>query len=143
MGMKRTVALAVASVLLASCATNPDKIDAAYVSPLKYQNYDCQQIGMEMDYIGNRTTKLYQRMKSERKKDNWQMGVGLILFWPALFALEGGDGPEASEYAQLKGDFEALRQTSVQKKCELSYRSPEQIIKESAEKDGAKPSDKK
>lgn len=141
--MKRTVALAVASVLLASCATNPDKIDAAYVSPLKYQNYDCQQIGMEMDYIGNRTTKLYQRMKSERKKDNWQMGVGLILFWPALFALEGGDGPEASEYAQLKGDFEALRQASVQKKCELSYRSPEQIIKESAEKDGVKPSDKK
>lgn len=141
--MKRTVALAVASILLASCATNPDKIDAAYVSPLKYQNYDCQQIGMEMDYIGNRTTKLYQRMKSERKKDNWQMGVGLVLFWPALFALEGGDGPEASEYAQLKGDFEALRQASVQKKCELSYRSPEQIIKESAEKDGVKPSDKK
>ncbi len=141
--MKRMVALAVASVLLASCATNPDKIDAAYVSPLKYQNYDCQQIGMEMDYIGNRTTKLYQRMKSERKKDNWQMGVGLILFWPALFALEGGDGPEASEYAQLKGDFEALRQASVQKKCELSYRSPEQIIKENAEKDGVKPSDKK
>lgn len=143
MRMKRMVALAVASVLLASCATNPDKIDAAYVSPLKYQNYDCQQIGMEMDYIGNRTTKLYQRMKSERKKDNWQMGVGLILFWPALFALEGGDGPEASEYAQLKGDFEALRQASVQKKCELSYRSPEQIIKENAEKDGVKPSDKK
>ena len=141
--MKKMVALAVASVLLASCATNPDKIDAAYVSPLKYQNYDCQQIGLEMDYIGNRTTKLYQRMKSERKKDNWQMGVGLILFWPALFALEGGDGPEASEYAQLKGDFEALRQASVQKKCELSYRSPEQIIKESAEKDGVKPSDKK
>ncbi|MFM6987097.1 MAG: hypothetical protein ACKOXG_00310, partial [Arenimonas sp.] len=81
--------------------------------------------------------------KSERKKDNWQMGVGLILFWPALFALEGGDGPEASEYAQLKGDFEALRQASVQKKCELSYRSPEQIIKENAEKDGVKPSDKK
>lgn len=142
--MKRTVALAVASVLLASCATNPDKIDAAYVSPLKYQNYDCQQIGMEMDYIGNRTTKLYQRMKSERKKDNWQMGVGLVLFWPALFALEGGDGPEASEYAQLKGDFEALRQASIQKKCEIGgYRSPEQIIKESAEKDGVKPSDKK
>ena len=143
MKIRKFIAVGAISVLAASCATNPYKIDAAYVSPLKYQNYDCQQIAMEMDYIGNRTTKLYQRMKSERKKDNWQMGVGLVLFWPALFALEGGDGPEASEYAQLKGDFEALRQASVQKKCELSYRSPEQIIKESAEKDGVKPSDKK
>jgi hypothetical protein len=141
--MKKIIGVAAISFLAASCATNPDKIDAAYVSPLKYQNYDCQQIGMEMDYIGNRTSKLYQRMKSERTKDSWQMGIGLVLFWPALFALEGGDGPEAAEYSQLKGDFEALRQASVQKKCELSYKSPEQILKENAEKDGVKDSKKK
>lgn len=136
--MKKVIGIMAVSILVTACASNPDKIDAAYVSPLKYQNYDCQQIGMEMDYIGNRTSKLYQRMKSERTKDNWQMGVGLILFWPALFALEGGDGPEASEYSQLKGEFEALRQTSVQKKCDLNFKSPDEIIKENAEKDGVK-----
>ena len=58
------------------------------------------------------------------------MGVGLVLFWPALFFLEGGDGPEAAEYAQLKGDFEALRSASVAKSCSISAQSPEQIIKE-------------
>ena len=66
---------------------------------------------------------------SERSADNWQMGVGLILFWPSLFFLEGGDGPEASEYAQLKGNFEALRVNSVQKKCSISAQSPDEIIK--------------
>ena len=117
------------------CASNPDKLDAAYVSPLKYKDYDCDQIALEMDHVSNRTTKLYHRLKKERKADNWQMGVGLVLFWPTLFFLEGGDGPEASEYTQLKGEFEALRINSVQKKCEIDALSPEEVLKREDAKD--------
>lgn len=117
-------------LLLNACATSPDKIDSAYVSPLKYQTYDCSQIGQEMDYVGQRTTKLYQSLKKESDNDNLQMGIGLILFWPALFFLEGGDGPGVAEYAQLKGEFEALRKSSITKKCLLDYKTPEEIIKE-------------
>lgn len=83
-----------------------------------------------MEHVSRKTTEVYQRLKKERSKDNWQMGVGLVIFWPALFFLEGGDGPEAAEYSQLKGDFEALRQASVAKSCSISAQSPEQIIKE-------------
>jgi len=135
--MKR-VGIAVLAVSLASCASHPDKIDSAYVSPLKYSKYDCDQISTEMDYVGQRTTKLYQKLESEREADNWQMGVGLVLFWPALFFLEGGDGPEAAEYSQLKGEFEALRKTSVEKKCGLETKqSPEEILRqEEADKKG-------
>lgn len=107
----------------------------AYVSPIKYQNYDCDQLAVEMDYVGQRTTKLYQRLKDEREADNWQMGVGLVLFWPALFWLEGGDGPEAAEYAQLKGEYEALRDMSVSKKCGIQAKSPQEIIEEEQEKE--------
>ena len=121
--------------MLVACASNPDDIDAAYVSPLKYKDYDCDQLAMEMDYVGQRTTKLYQRLKDERTADNWQMGVGLVLFWPALFALEGGDGPEAAEYAQLKGEYEALRESAVTKKCGIDSKSPEQIIREAEDSD--------
>lgn len=129
-----------AVLVVGGCASSPDKIDAAYVSPLKYKDYDCDQVAMEMDYVGQRTTKLYQRLKAERTADNWQMGVGLVLFWPSLFLLEGGDGPEAAEYAQLKGEYEALRDVSVSKKCGIQGRSPEQILKEEeeAEKNEAK-----
>jgi hypothetical protein len=56
------------------------------------------------------------------------MGVGLVLFWPALFFLEGGDGPEAVEYAQLQGDFEALQVNATQKNCAIDARSPEEIM---------------
>ncbi|WP_205743104.1 hypothetical protein [Halioglobus maricola] len=116
------------AALTTGCASHPDKIDSAYVSPLKYQGYSCSQISQEMGYVGQRTTKLYNRLKSERTADNWQMGVGLVLFWPALFALEGGDGPEAGEYAQLKGDYESLRQNSVAKNCGIESMSPEEIV---------------
>jgi len=56
------------------------------------------------------------------------MGVGLLLFWPTLFALEGGDGADAAEYGRLKGEFEALRQTSTQKNCSIAMQSPDQIL---------------
>ena len=115
-------------ILLISCASNPDSIDAAYVSPLKYAAYDCQQIGMELGYVGQRTNTLYANLRQKRSADNWQMGVGLILFWPTLFALEGGDGADATEYAQLKGEFEALRQNSVEKRCGLALQSPDEIL---------------
>ena len=123
--------------MLVACASNPNDIDAAYVSPLKYKDYDCDQLAMEMDYVGQRTTKLYQRLKDERKADNWQMGVGLVMFWPALYFLEGGDGPEAAEYAKLKGEFEALRDNSVIKKCGIETKSPEEIIREAEDADKA------
>jgi hypothetical protein len=122
-----------ALAMLTACASHPDKIDAAYVSPVKYDGYSCEQIAVEMDNIGRRTNDLYQRLKNERSKDNWQMGIGLVLFWPTLFLLEGGDGPEAAEYARLKGEFEALRQNSVKKSCGIEAQSPEEIIEQVSE----------
>lgn len=134
------IATAISAALFGTgCASNPDKIDAAYVSPIKYENYDCSQLAMEMDYVGQRTTELHQRLKRERNADNWQMGIGLLVFWPSLFLLEGGDGPEAAEYAQLQGEYEALRQSSVSKKCGIQSSSPEQIIAQASkgERDAA------
>lgn len=48
------------------------------------------------------------------------MAIGLVIFWPALFFLEGGDGPEAQEYARLRGERDALEQVAVQKSCGLA-----------------------
>jgi hypothetical protein len=129
--MKHQLIIAIAAGLsLGACASNPDKIAAAYVSPSKYQDFDCEQIGLEMQAVGERTTLLHAQLKQERNNDNAQMGVGLVLFWPALFFLEGGDGPEAAEYAQLKGDFAALQENSVQKNCTITAKSPAEIMKD-------------
>jgi hypothetical protein len=130
----------ITSVLLfafCSCATNPDNIQASYVSPLKYRDYDEEQIIMEMDYVGQRTQELYQRLKKKATGDKWKTGIGLVLFWPALLALEGGDGPEAVEYARLKGEYEALRQSAVRRKISFDRLppSPQEVLEDLKSRD--------
>lgn len=128
------LALALLTIALVGCASHPDKIDAAYVSALKYEPYSCAQIAMEMETLQLRTDALYQQLRRTRRSDNWQAGVGIVLL-PTLFALEGGDGVEASEYAFLKGDYEALRHASLQKQCGMQSRSPDEQIEYSLTED--------
>jgi len=104
-------------VLIAGCATQPSDLPTTYVSPNQYQHYSCEQITMEMNRTSRKANELQARLKKDADNDAAQMAVGVIIFWPALFFLEGGDGPEAAEYSRLKGEFEALEEVSVQKKC--------------------------
>ncbi len=130
----RNIVLATSLLALAGCASHPDKIEAVYVSPLKYKDYDCEQIQMELDSVSQRTARLYQSLEAEATADQVQMGIGLLLFWPALLALEGGDGPQATEYAQLKGEYRALHEAAVKEKCTIESKSPEQIVEEAKKK---------
>ena len=135
--MNRLAHVCLAMLWLFGCASNPDKIGATYVSPLKYKDYDCDQLASEMDNVSHRTSTLYQQLKKERNADNWQTGVGIVLFWPALFFLEGGDGPEAVEYAQLKGEYQALQEVGIQQKCTIASKSPDEIVKETEAREKA------
>jgi hypothetical protein len=130
---------ALTATMLVGCASNPNNIDAIYVTPLKYATYSCNQIAQEMGYVEQRTNVLYQNLQRKRTNDNWAMGVGMVLFWPALFALDGGDGPEATEYAQIKGEYEALRQNSVDKSCNITMQSPDDILNSAQQADREQP----
>jgi hypothetical protein len=110
-------------VLASACASSPNKIAPQYVSPVTYQNWDCQQMDAEMNRTMRRSNELYSSLQKEANADQWQMGVGLVLFWPALFLLEGGDGPEAAEYAQLRGEYKTLNDVSIAKKCGMEYQA--------------------
>ncbi|GAB6052335.1 hypothetical protein JCM17960_11550 [Magnetospira thiophila] len=103
------------------CASQPDKIQTAYVSTLQYNNYDCEQLSMEAERVSSRTIELYQGLKKTADDDALQMGVGLVLFWPTLFFLEGGDDTRAHEYSRLKGEREAIEKVSIQKKCTIQF----------------------
>ena len=86
------------SMALSACASSPDKMSAMSVSTLAYESYDCDQIAAESQRVERRVAELYGQLKKTADNDSAQMAVGLVLFWPALFFLEGGDGPEAAEY---------------------------------------------
>ena len=118
--MHKRLATSVAAALLAvaGCASQPDKIASQSVSPLVYQDYQCDQVAMEMDRIGQRVGQLYLNLKEEADHDAAQLTFGLLFLWPTLFFLEGGDGPEAAEFARLKGEYDALQTVAVEKRCD-------------------------
>ncbi|TAN39945.1 MAG: hypothetical protein EPN25_09310 [Nitrospirae bacterium] len=117
--LMRVTALAVALCFSAACATSSKNINAAYVSPLAYNNYTCDQLRMEYFRISNRVIEVSGRQDSAAKRDAIGMGVGLVLFWPALFLLAGSKGsPE--ELARLKGECDALEACAIEKNCPLA-----------------------
>ncbi len=106
-------------LFLSSCATPPSDILPAYVSPLQYEKYDCEQIAMEMERVSRRLNAVHAAVLQRRNKDSKNMAVGMVLFWPSLFFIKG-DGPAAVEFARLQGEMEALEKTAISKKCDLS-----------------------
>ena len=93
------------------------QMTTTYVSPLQYQSYSCDQLALEMNRVSRKVNELRGDLKEEADNDAAQMAIGLVIFWPALFFLEGGDGADAQEFSRLKGEFEALEQMSIQKQC--------------------------
>ncbi len=54
------------------------------------------------------------------------MGVGLIVFWPAVFFIKG-DQQSAAELARLRGELDAIQQASIANNCGLRievYKEP-------------------
>ena len=129
----RSITFLVLGALIAGCATQPSDLPTTYVSPNQYQHYSCEQITMEMNRTSRKANELQARLKKDADNDAAQMAVGIVIFWPALFFLEGGDGPEAAEYSRLKGEFEALEQVSVQKKCGVEVQTTTSTVSASGE----------
>lgn len=98
------------------CSTSSKKISASYVSPMQYHAYDCDQLALESQRIQARVNELSGRLDQAATNDKWIMTAGLLLVWPALFAL-GGTKEQEAEYARLKGEYDAIHQAAVMRKC--------------------------
>lgn len=98
------------------CATSSKDISASYVSPMQFQHYDCDQLTAEAQRIQSRVNQLTGRLDSAATNDKWIFAAGLLLVWPAFFAL-GGTKAQEAEYARLKGEYDAIHNSAVIKKC--------------------------
>ncbi|WP_135075988.1 hypothetical protein [Terasakiella sp. SH-1] len=101
---------------IAGCASDPSSIQAQYVSEIQYNSLSCQQIGEESARLNARVAEVTGQQQEAATTDAVSMGVGLVLFWPALFMLAGTDDKE-NELARLKGEAEALHRASLKKNC--------------------------
>lgn len=131
--MKKIVYGILAALAVTGCASSPKDIKTTRVSHLIYKDYTCDQIILETDSVSSEVDRLYASLEEEATADQWQMAAGMLIFWPALFFLEGGDSEEAVEYGRLKGEYKALQKIAMLKKCDMSLLADFTTIEEAAE----------
>ena len=103
------------AIAMSGCADKAASIQANYVSPLAYNSYDCESLEQEYARLVRKSQSMNKQQDDVASNDNVAMGVGLVLFWPALFFIDNDDMRE--QVAQLKGEVDAVEQAAVQKKC--------------------------
>jgi len=113
----RAITITCVAALLSACADHADKIQGTYVSPVQYQDYSCKQIRQEMMRVSRKVNQVSGVQDNQASNDSAAMGVGLVLFWPALFFLAGHD--QHGELAELKGQYDALEEEAIQKNCNV------------------------
>ncbi|MGP9821710.1 hypothetical protein ACTZWW_16965 [Salinarimonas sp. NSM] len=109
-----------AAAMLAGCASRASDITAAYVSPLTYESYTCDQLHEEATRVSSRAIAATGAQNQRASNDAVATGVSLILFWPAAFLVRG-DGAQAAELARLKGEMDAIEQVSTRKQCGIEF----------------------
>jgi hypothetical protein len=118
--MKKFIAVFCAATL-GACASRSENIAAAYVSPNQYASYTCKMLEEEATRVSSRAIAASGAQDSKATGDAVATGVGVVLFWPALFFIKG-EGASAAEVARLKGEMEAIEQASIQKRCSIQFR---------------------
>jgi hypothetical protein len=119
--MKSTpILLLAAGMALSGCASKSADIAPAYISPVGYQSYSCEQLQQEAQAVSQRATIANGQQDRAHKNDAVKTTIGAVIFWPVLLFNEG-DGAKANEVANLKGQMNAIQQASVQKNCGFTF----------------------
>jgi hypothetical protein len=116
----RKMGIVALGAALGGCASSSSDIAPTYVSPVQYQSYTCQQLGLEAQAISTRAATLSGAQDSQRTKDGWATAAAIVVFWPAAFFV-GGDKQTAAELASMKGQMVAIEQASIAKKCNIQF----------------------
>lgn len=88
--------------------TQASQITGTYVSTAKYEHFDCTRLTAELDSLSRRESQLVAAQKQRRKTSEVQA------FW---WGFGQGDGIEASELANVRGEIEAVRKVMGIKGC--------------------------
>ena len=85
------------------------QITGSYTSGIKYENYECDRLAIEINALARREDQLTIAQEGRRKSS---------LVQALLLGFGTGDGVEASELAIVKGEKEAVRKAMDIKGCE-------------------------
>ena len=91
--------------------TKPSQISASYTSEMVYKDHDCDELAVELNHLARRENQLIIAQEQRIKTSEMQA------FW---YGYGQGDGIEASELANVKGQKESVRRAMELKNCQLN-----------------------
>lgn len=109
--LKVAVLVVVTSTFLAGCMNMPtqsSQITGSYTSGLRYDSFPCSRLAVELDSLARRENQLVIAQEQRIKTSQMQA------FW---WGFGQGDGIEASELANVRGEKEAVRSAMEAKGC--------------------------
>jgi len=109
--LKVLVLAVVTSAFLSGCMNMPtpsSQITGAYTSSLRYESFDCARLAVELASLARRENQLVTAQEQRIKTSQTQA------FW---WGFGQGDGIEASELANVRGEKEAVRKAMEVKGC--------------------------
>lgn len=104
-------AIALIACFLSACMNMPTptaQITGSYTSSLKYDGFECPKLAAELGSLARRENQLVVAQEQRIKSSNMQA------FW---WGYGQGDGLEASELANVRGEKEAVRTALQAKRC--------------------------
>lgn len=113
---RAALALASALTLLAGCATRAVDVRPLPADPADFQAWSCTRLYDEMDRVQQRAVELSWIVDERAGQHVVALGIGLMVFWPALLAMRP-DGEESAELARLKGRYEAVHTAAQRNGC--------------------------
>src|SRR3982074_622456 len=95
----RILGIVALGAALGGCASSSAEITPAYISPVMYQQYTCQQLAQEAQAVSTRAAALSGVQDSKRTNDGLATAAAIVVFWPAAFFV-GGDKQKAGTSVQ-------------------------------------------
>lgn len=109
--LKYLVLAVATSIFLLGCMNMPtqtSQITGSYISGLRYESFECSRLAVELDSLARRENQLVIAQEQRIKTSQMQA------FW---WGFGQGDGIEASELANVRGEKEAVRSAMEAKGC--------------------------
>lgn len=115
--MKKMTAFTMASLLLAAgCAKRPENITARFAPASGYRAMACEQLNDERMRVGLELQRITALQQENADADALLMGVGMVIFWPALIGL-AATTDRSDQIAGMMGERDAMDIAAREKGC--------------------------
>lgn len=114
----KMVAAALSISFLAACSSAPKatEVSASFVPVGQYANMSCSQLLITAESLRSTIPGLEAQVNNHRSNQTAIEVVTWLLFWPAAFALDKGEG-YSSQLARAKGELDAVNLALRTQKC--------------------------